>query len=146
MPDSGLLAVSFDKNKTIILEKTQSTSEDKKINIQKALELTPASKEQLCKKWYFQGREMPGANPEIVKTTDEMFKGSWFIFKPDSTYEVKMGKIEDGGRWTFRNNNQTILLTANGERKFWQIKTITETHLVLIKGNSEEIWNFSTRE
>jgi hypothetical protein len=75
-----------------------------------------------------------------------LFKGTFFDFKTDNTYTVKIGQISETGKWSLSNENKTLHLTASGETKIWNIKKVSEHEIQLIRGNTEEYWTFSTKE
>jgi hypothetical protein len=142
--DTNTMVFSFEKDKSLVLEKTTVTAADEAETAVKPQALTAASPAQLSKKWYFQNREKPNTSAELLKISNNMFKGTYFSFNSNKSYHVKLGSIEEDGTWLLENNNTNLALSADGNKKIWQIKTINATTLVLIKGNSEEVWTFTT--
>ena len=140
------LLLSFGKGKSIILRKTIASPDDEKETAPQKLELVSITTAQLCKKWFLNKRYLPNRTEEQLKTVTELFKGTYFDFKSDNTYTVKIGQITEAGKWNLSNENKTLNLTANGETKIWNIKKISENEIQMIRGNTEEFWTFSTKE
>ncbi|MRG44073.1 hypothetical protein GFS24_03060 [Chitinophaga sp. SYP-B3965] len=144
-PDANTMEFAFDKNKALLLQKTTSSTEDNTETSPKSQTLAAASSEQLCMKWYFQGREKPNTSKELLETSNKMFRGTFFEFKQNKTYHLKLGEIaEEDGTWALEDGNTSLVLSADGNKKYWQIKSISSTTLVLVKKNTEETWTFST--
>lgn len=142
--DTGTMEFGFDKNKVLLLQKTIPAVADDAETAVKPQTITAASTEQLCRKWYFQGREKPNTSKEILEMSNKMFKGTFFEFNNNKTYHLKLGSIEENGAWALENSNTTLTLTADDNKKYWQIKSISNTTLVLTKGNTEEAWTFTS--
>lgn len=143
--DNTSVILSFEKDKSILLEKVTSGSSEKPIDepaTKTGVSITPA---QLCKKWYFKSRFVPNRSDEYLKLSAEMFAGTFYDFRTDFTYTVKVLSIEESGTWKLSDNNSTLSVTANGETKFWLVKRITDTELELYKGKSQEFWTFSIK-
>jgi hypothetical protein len=105
-----------------------------------------ATTAQVAKKWFFKRREMPNRNEEQIKKMSEMMAGTYVDFKPGGAYETQVLQIKENGSWSFGAGNQSIIITVENEKKFWTIKTVTATQLVLIRGSGPELWYFSTVE
>ena len=140
------LLLSFGKGKSIILKKTIASPDDEKETASKKIELVSITTNQLCKKWFLNKRYLPNRTEEQLKTITELFKGTYFDFKSDNTYTVKIGQITESGKWNLSNGNRTLNLIANGETKIWNIKKVSENEIQMIRGNTEEFWTFSTKE
>lgn len=140
------LLLSFGKGKSIVLKKIDSDSNDDKEEVLKKIELVSITSKQLCKKWFLKKRYLPNRTEEQLKTVTELFKGTYFDFKSDFTYTVRIGKISETGKWSLSNNDRTLNLTANNETKIWNFKKVSEQEIEMIRGNTEEFWVFSTME
>lgn len=146
MRDTGTMEFALDKNKVLLLQKTTSAASAGVVDAAaKSQTVTAASPEQLCRKWYFQGRDKPNTSKEILEMSNKMFKGTFYEFKNNKTYHLKLGDIaEEDGAWALENGNTTLAFTAEGNKKYWKIKSISNTTLVLVKDNTEEAWTFTT--
>ena len=145
LTDANTMEFTFDKNKALLLQRTAAEVADNAET--KSQTLAAASPEQLCMKWYFKGREKPNTSKEMLEVSNKMFSGTFFEFKQNKTYHLKLGDIaEEDGTWALENGNTSLVLSADGNKKNWQIKSISNTTLVLIlaKNNTEETWTFST--
>lgn len=142
--DTSTMEFGLDKSKVLLLQKASPGVADNAGSISKPQTLATASSEQICRKWYFQGREKPNTSKEILEMSNKMFKGTFFEFSNNKTYYLKMGSIEENGAWALENGNTTLALSAEDNKKYWQIKSISNTTLVLIKANTEEAWTFTT--
>jgi hypothetical protein len=140
------MLLSLAKGKTLTMARTIPGATDEAVAITPKPELASITPQQLCKKWFLHSREVPGRTKEQSQLVTDLFKGTFFNFKPNNTYDVLVGKISESGSWTLDNNNTTIYLAVDNAKKFWTIKKASANELVLAKGNSEEIWTFSTKE
>ncbi|MEO6670825.1 MAG: lipocalin family protein [Ferruginibacter sp.] len=137
------LVLNIGKDKSMILERTTPDKSDEIEEIVYNGPLVSATKEQICKKWYIVKREVPGRSEESLKTATDLIKGAFFEIQPDQTYTAEVLKLNDEGNWKFGEGNKSILMTSGKEHKFWQIRTVNDKELVLVKGNSNELWTFS---
>lgn len=138
--------LSLGKDKSIVLTRDTPTAADEaeeKINPAMLMAASPA---QLARKWYLHSRVVPGRSAEATAKMTDLFAGTYFQFKADGSYDVHMLSINETGKWQLQNENKTLVLTIGNEKKIWNIKSISANELVLLKGNTEEAWTFSTAE
>ena len=129
----------------IIMMRVPLTQEDSTVApVPVPRQLVSITPSQLAKKWFITGRFKPGASQEAMDIAAKMIKGSFFKFDTDGKYKAEVLRIEEEGDWKLEQNNQVLVLSAEGEKRIWKIKSVTETVLELYKGNSEEVWKFST--
>ncbi len=141
------ILVSFGKGKSMILKKVLPDQGDQEEEEQvKTVELASATAKDICKKWFLKSREIPGKDPEQIKMVTDLFVGTYLNFKIDKSYDAKVLKIQETGTWYLENGGKTLFLIANNEKRFWNIKSVNQNELVLIKGNTRETWTFSIKE
>jgi len=138
--------IGLDEKLKILLQKIPTTLEDEKEELVTKPLLVSITSAQLCKKWFFSERFVPNKSEKILKMVNEVFKGSFFDFKKDKTYNMKTGEITQTGKWSLTNENKTILLTVDNESSIWNVKKVTGNELILFKGNTEEYWTFLLKE
>ena len=103
------------------------------------------TEKQLCKKWYLKKRVVPGQSEDVVKRASDLMKGAFIHFKTDKTFKVEILKISESGKWKLSNGNKTITLSADNESKISNVISISETELVVVGGDSQEIWTYNTK-
>jgi len=139
------LTIKMSKKGGLILSKTPPTAEDEAETAPKAIKTVAATRDQLAKKWFLKRREKPGLTPEQVgMMADYMGKGSFYEFFKTGEYHLQIFKIEEKGRWEMGPGNTSVIITREGNKKTWNIHRISEKELVLIPGNKDEKWVFST--
>lgn len=140
------LLLSLAKGKTLVMTRAMPDATDEPASQAVKPGWKPITPQQLCKKWFLQSREVPGRTKEQSQMVTDLFKGSFFNFKLNNTYEVVVGKISESGTWSLGNNNSTLYLAVDESKKFWNIRSITASELVLIRGNGPEVWTFSVKK
>ncbi len=140
------ILLSFGKDKSIVLIRDNSKSEEDITPVLFRPVLISITESQLCKKWYLKERYLPNRTAEQSKAVTELFEGTYFLFKQDHSFEAGIGKLTETGTWSLQNNNQTLYLATYNETKFWNIKKITENEIELFRGHTEEFWTFSTKK
>ena len=136
---------SIGGNDAMILMRDSVTKEDNFEKPKVIQSLVSITEKQLCKKWFLKKRVVPGKSEEAVKKATELMKGTYIQFNGDKTYKVEILKIKERGKWIISNNNKTITITVENETKTWNVKSITDTELVLFRGNTEEIWTYNSK-
>jgi hypothetical protein len=103
-------------------------------------------KQQITKKWYFlhsRKTDSVGVNDNIV---DKMFKGSFFNFKKDGTFEVLMGKLTESGTWELSVDKKEIIMNYSSKiKKYWKVLKATNNELILNLGDVKDEWTFSDK-
>ena len=140
------ILVSFGKGKSIILTKVKPNQSDEEEEQVKNVELVSVTTKDICKKWFLKSRYVPGKTTEQTKMVTGLVEGTYFNFKLDKTYDVQLLKIKETGNWSLENDGKTLVLIVNNEKRIWNIKSVNENELILIKGNTEETWTFSSKE
>lgn len=142
----SLCLLGMGKNKSIILVKDLILQSDDIGDSKPGTSFTSITADQLCKKWFFESRNVPNRTVEQSDLVNSTFKGTYFDFRKDKTYEMKMGQTLENGTWDLGNDHATITLSSNSVRKVWNVKSVTATKLILVKGNTEGDWVFSMNE
>jgi hypothetical protein len=140
------ILVSFAMNKSIVMQRVPLDAGDETKSDGPKQILVSVTPSAFCHKWVLKARHVPGKTTEETKIVTDIFEGAFFYFHPDKSFDAKIGQISDGGTWEFTNNNQTVILTANKEMKYWNVKSISATELSLYRGRTEEFWTFSMQE
>lgn len=140
-----ILIASFAKNKSVILERAEVNPSDTIEEFTNKFLLISASADKICKKWYLSKREVPGRTEEQSKLVTELVGETYFNFKTNNTYETQAFEVKVDGIWKFGADNKSLILTIESTSIIWKIKNITETELVLMRGNTAETWTFSTK-
>lgn len=139
------IVLNIGKGKSMIMERAIPGEPDEAEEITYNGPLVSVTKEQICKKWYIVKREKPGQTEEILKTTMDLIKGAYYEFKTNQTYAAEVLNIKDEGSWLFEEGNKSIITISGKEKKFWHIKSVNDTELVLVRGNSNEFWTLSLK-
>ena len=138
------LVLKFGKG-TFVMYRGTVTEADKRTSSPIALDLMPASKQQLCKKWYLKRKEIPGKTQEQLERLTRYCRGSFFDIQENEKYLVRMSTTQERGQWTFGDQNTSIIFGKGNRKRAWLIYKISDTELVLTKGGSSpEKWFFST--
>jgi len=138
------LTIKIGKKGGLVMSKTPATAEDEAETAPKTIKTVAATRDQLAKKWFLKRQEVPGRTEERVKLMSEIFNGSFYEFFKSGEYHLKILKIEENGKWETGPGNTSIIISSNGSNRTWNIYSISEKELVLIKGNTDEKWIFST--
>ena len=144
--NDSVALLSMGKNGGIIMKRVPVINDENIVpppTVQVLISITP---EQLANKWFIKGRNKPGASQEILEMAAKMLKGAFFKFDEDGKYKAEIMGIEQKGSWDLSNNNTVLTLNVDGEKMTWKVKFVTATELELYKGNTEEVWKFSTKE
>jgi len=139
------LVLSLGKDKSFILEKTPPDEDD---DIEEAINkpvLVSATAKQISKKWFICKREVPNRTAEQSKMVTDLVSGAYFDFKENNSYRSEIFKIKTDGKWQFGEENKSLILTVENDKLFWQIRSVGENELVLIRGNTEEVWTLCTK-
>ena len=131
---------------SFILERTTPGEKDEIEETVPKMETVSVSTAQVAKKWFLKRREVPNRTEEQIKMMSELAKGTYLDFKRDGSYQAQLLAIKVDGSWTFGAENRSIIVSVENQKQIWNIKSISENELVLVKGNSAEIWKFSTKE
>ena len=103
-----------------------------------------ATKAQVSKKWYFQSRYSKNDTTQS-EVVNELMKGSYLELEENGSYQAEIIGVKDKAKWKFGPDNTTIIVMSEGIEKKWTIKSVSETNLVLVRGNGE-VWVFSTEQ
>jgi hypothetical protein len=105
------------------------------------------SKAQLCKKWYLKQKTAPeNMTPQQMEAFGEMLSGSYIEFKNNGGYISQIGDTKENGKWRFDEGDTAVITQKGSEAKYWHILKVTATDLVLVYGDTNEEWTFSTFE
>ena len=128
----------------IIFSRDAVTSEDEVESVLPEVETVSASLKQIAKKWYMKGTEKPDQTEKLRELGKEMMKGGTFEFKKNGKYKTKLWMLKEKGKWEFGKDKTSIIAIKGDNKKIWKIHKISETELILLKGNTEEKWLFSS--
>lgn len=131
---------------SFILARTAIDNNDTSATAATAIPLASATAAQITKKWFFKKMDAPGKTEQRLKMLNTLAKGTFMDLKPGGDYTMQALSITENGKWAFSDGNTSIILTADGEKKTWRIKSISPTELVLIKDDTEEAWTFGNAE
>jgi hypothetical protein len=137
---SKTLILSIGNGKSFILEKVPIEEAD---NVEEAINTSQpvsASIDQICKKWFICKRYIPSRTSEELEMITDIVSGAYFNFNKNASYQSEIFNIKTIGTWQFGQNNTSLILETNTAKVFWRIKHITENELILIRGNTEEVW------
>ena len=141
---TGALLFYIEDNKPVLLVKEPIEEYD---DFQVEFAVIPyktAQKKQISKKWYLKSRSRPHSNPQMMEIITELFQKSYFHFQENGSYELQIGTIIERGTWSIEDKGQTIVYGDMKDKKFWKIKEVNDNQLELVKGNTKEIWVFSS--
>lgn len=139
------LVLGLGKGKAFILERTVAEKIDETEEAISSMELVSATSKQICKKWYICKREVPDSKPEITSIATDLASEAYFQFNMDGSYESEIFKIKTRGKWQFGQEFKVLILLADGAKVFWKIRAVSENELVLVRGNTYEIWTLCTK-
>jgi hypothetical protein len=129
----------------IILTKTEPSAKDKIEPSINEYQLMTVSKDALCKKWSLQSRENPETSKESLATTNELFANSiTFEFTKQNVFKTVLGNLKTESTWKLNVEKNTIIIKDGNDSKTWQVLKINAKELILVKGNSNEKWIFSS--
>ncbi|MEZ4886544.1 MAG: lipocalin family protein [Chitinophagales bacterium] len=138
----------------IVFSRTPLTEEDDFEEVPIKLQTMSASIEEISQKWYLQKKDVPTSKNQrlsILSTTPMLsyqIKGSYIQLSKNGKYKARFDKnrIKINSMWKFGEGNKSIIVPFVGSWKaIWNIHKISETELILIKGNSQK-WYFSTKK
>jgi TonB family protein len=129
-----------------IMARTALTAEDEAEAVVKEIETVSATAEQVSKKWFIKRKELPGKTEKQLVLINELVQGGYFQFSKNKKYEIQILNIKVNGKWEFGEGNTSIIVQEEDMKTIWNIQKISETELVLLKGNTEEKLIFSTNE
>ncbi|KGO94895.1 lipocalin family protein [Flavobacterium subsaxonicum] len=113
----------------------------------KAVGYVSATKAQVSKKWFLTSKTAPDNLTQKQKDAlGELLSGSYTQLKVNGTYTVEISGITETGTWKLAENNTAIITRKGTDSKLWHIVKIAPTQLVLVLGNTDEEWTFSTEE
>jgi len=131
---------------SFILTRTAVDDKDTAAPATVAIPLASATTTQIAKKWFFKKMDAPGKTEQRLKMLNMMAKGTYIDLKPAGDYSLQVLNITENGKWAFGDGNTSIILTADGEKKIWRIKSISPHELILLKGDTEESWTYGDAE
>lgn len=130
-----------------IMTKVQEPEMSQIVKTEKAFETVPATKKQVSKKWFLQGKESSKNIPQNIKeAANDLLKGTYLHLFSSGKYQTKILGLKEKGKWKFGDNSESIITMKNGNQKTWNIVSVSETKLVLIQGLSNEKWTFVLEE
>ncbi len=65
-------------------------------------------------------------------------------FSENGKHEIKLLGIMEKGKWEFGEENELILTMKDGNKKVWNVISISERKMILVKGITNEKWFFET--
>ncbi len=137
------LHISLGPGKVFIFKRTQVTNPELAHAAASTVQPT-YTESQLAKNWVFKSRTKPETTEEVLELVNQLAQGAYFHFKTSGDYEAMALGIEGSGKWRLENGKIMLKDSAGGQR-FWTIKSVSITELEIAKGNTEEIWTFSTQ-
>jgi hypothetical protein len=144
--NDSTLEFTFGEDKKVVLQRDVDNFNDIVEEDIVPMSLMKASKNQICKKWYFCKMDTPNLTCDLAKILANMPGGSSYEFNQDNSYNRKAGDIETNGNWELGKLNNSIQVSLDQGLLWWRIKSISETELVLIKGNTTELWTFCAKK
>ena len=109
------------------------------------IEGVSATLDEVAKKWYLKSRS-GGHRTKYSSDFDKMFsRDLWMKFHKHGKFEAEILMIVDEAVWEFGPGNKSIIITWDEEVKVWVIESVKETEMVLRRGNSDELWTFTTK-
>lgn len=109
------------------------------------LETVNAYVGQIAKTWYLKKRQVPGEPLEVVNVM--LNKEHPFLeLKKNKTFQSLMFGVKEKGDWKLDNDNSKLVLTTKEGAHYFQLHKLSEQEMELYKGNTAEIWYFSTHE
>ena len=104
-----------------------------------------ATIEQVTKKWYLKSRT-GGYKSRYRQEVDQVLsKGLYMKLRPNGKFQAEVLIVEDRAKWHFGADNKSIIISSESGSKIWYILAISENEMKLQRGNSNEIWAFSTK-
>jgi hypothetical protein len=144
--DSMVIFMRDQKPPFMLLKRTAVESSDTAEEALPKPVLAGVTLSQVSKRWWVKRVERPGMAEESIKMLSDFVKGSYLEFKANGEYASVAFDITDRGNWTFGPDKNSVIVSSGNLKKIWNIKSISETELVLIKGNTREIWNLTATE
>lgn len=106
-----------------------------------------ATKEQIAKKWHLESREsFSDKSEEIKEAAEALMEGAYLELKKNGKFEIFILGVKEKGKWELGENETSIITTSAEGKKVWNIVGITDSEIVLVKGNSQEKWFFLAEE
>lgn len=134
----------------IIFKKGEISEEDLQKSEVKEFETVAASLEQVSKRWYMVKRvdvePDPNVSDEIRELAQQILGGSSIEFKSNGKYQVRVGNMDEKGKWEFSEDKNAIVTKKDGNKKTWKVLSVSETELVLLNMSVNEIWTYSDKE
>jgi len=132
---------------SFVMTKMQESEIDKIIETEITFKTVKATNEQISKKWYLKSKESSKTgSDELKEVANELLKGSYMDLSKTGKYEVQILKIKEKGKWEFGEDNESIVTIKDGNKKVWNIISISEREMILIPGLTNEKWIFGSSE
>jgi hypothetical protein len=82
----------------------------------------------------------------LALALNDGMKGTYYHFDENGNYDALLSTDKVIGKWTFGKDNKSIILNTTNDKygsNIWDIKSITDTELVLMK--AEDVGGLSFR-
>lgn len=140
------LTVQVSRASFVMKRKTDAPVAKAKIEEKKIPEMVSATPEAVAGKWYLQRKESSDKTEEQIQMVSELIRGSYYQFDKNGKCKAKVLNITEEGKWSLEDNNRRIVIAVDQVKKIWGIHEISESKMVLFRGNSDELWIFGRTE
>ena len=137
------LVVKIQKGK-FILSRENPTKEDLKRTVSVKDMSVSATLEQVAKKWYLKSREGTKISARQAEIDKMLSKDLYIRLHKNGKFEAEVLVVEDRASWAFGVDNKSIIVTAEGRKEVWEIRSITDKEMILIRGKTKERWIFTS--
>jgi hypothetical protein len=125
------------KKATLLFSKIEENVLDTLIQPQIINSSVVATSKQICKKWILKDIKLENSFTKEEKLANTIFsnafKSSWYSFSKDGTALSYFGELLKLN-WYFTNENKSIaIVDENGDGSLWNIKSISDSELVIQK-------------
>lgn len=92
-----------------------------------ARKVTFSNPENLMHKWKFEGTRLDPDDEDLYPAP----ANNYIDLRTDNTYTAIVGQVNETGTWFFDEQLKSIILTANGAGKQWEVAMVNSTTLEL---------------
>lgn len=105
--------------------------------------IVPATMEQIASKWELEIRTIPGMTESQKKLSKALSRDAFFQFKDNGKFKSELLGVKDKGSWKFGADNKSLEVAGSEGNSSWKIVEISDSRLVLMKGETQHRWEFA---
>ena len=128
-----------------VMQRVKISKVENKIKEPKVEEGVSATKDQVVGKWYLKSRT-GGTRTRYRAEIDKLLANDLYLkLAKNGRLESEVLIVGDRKKWYFGKGNKSLIFKSTEGTNEWYILSISENEMVLRKGKTEEVWNFSTK-